>query len=374
MNAILDFYGILGFFAIGQLLILMLYLFIHTAGSLQLKISFLLILGVIGFVLIHDTLAHTRLILYYPQLVFHGESFSLLIWPFIFFYIKIAFGKRVRWIDALHLIPFLLYQYSRLDLLLLPAAEKLQMLESYYRSLDLSQIESLRELSIWPLGLDFLYYRLQPLVYIIGILFFIASERKKRSGLSLQSAVGIQWIQLIFYGYLLIWLAKYIHYLGGFFYPFFNAAHPFQIVFLSLQVVLLSLLLLKSSNPPSRVMYKKEPEGLITLFEQIRQLFAVEKIFLEPQLNIGLVAERLGTNSKYVSLVSNEYFQKSFSELVNFYRIEEAKTLLKDPNNQQFTIEAIAQKAGFRSVATFNRAFKKSEQMTPTEFLKLINS
>ncbi len=372
MNAILDFYGIIGILAIGQLLILILFLVFREGPQWQIKIAFLLILGVIGFVLIHDTLVQTRLILYFPQFAFHGESFALLIWPFIFFYIKIAFGKKLHWIEILHLVPFLLYQYSRMDLIFLLNVEKQQILETYYMELDQLNANSIRKLSISAFTKDFVYYRLQPIVYISWILIFI--KKMKGKDIISKSKVNIRWIQLIFYGYLGIWLARYLHYLGGFIYPALNANHPFQMVFLALQVVLLSLLLLKSAAPPDKIIYKKENRSLETLHGEMLRLFYQDKIFLDSELSIKKLADRLNSNSKYISLISNEYFHKSFSELVNGFRIEEAKKLLKDSSNRQYTIEAIAQKAGFKSVATFNRVFKKTEKMTPSQYLRFINS
>jgi len=245
MEAILDFYGIIGFFAIGQLLILLLYLLGLKGASSQLKLTFLGILGVIGFVLIHDTLVHTRLILYFPQFAFHGESFSLLIWPFIFFYIKISFGKKLRWIDLIHLLPFLAYQFSRLDLLLLPAEEKKLLLQAFYSNLIESE-QNIRGFFVQEWLRDLLYYRLQPLVYIVWILWFIRKEWKRGQGITPRSRINIRWIRLIFFGYLAIWTAKYLRYLGGYFLPAMNAAHPIQIVFLALPVALLSLLLLQA--------------------------------------------------------------------------------------------------------------------------------
>ena len=53
---------------------------------------------------------------------------------------------------------------------------------------------------------------------------------------------------------------------------------------------------------------------------------------------------------------------------MNGYRIEEAKKLLLDPKNKNFTILSVGFEAGFNSKTTFNTVFKKFTGLTPTEF------
>ena len=53
---------------------------------------------------------------------------------------------------------------------------------------------------------------------------------------------------------------------------------------------------------------------------------------------------------------------------MNGYRVEEAKRLLVDPRNQNYTILSVGFEAGFNSKTTFNTVFKKFTGFTPTEF------
>jgi AraC-like DNA-binding protein len=59
---------------------------------------------------------------------------------------------------------------------------------------------------------------------------------------------------------------------------------------------------------------------------------------------------------------------KTFYDLVNGYRVEEAKRLLLNPNNRSFTILSVGFEAGFNSKTTFNTVFKKFTGLTPTDF------
>ncbi len=57
----------------------------------------------------------------------------------------------------------------------------------------------------------------------------------------------------------------------------------------------------------------------------------------------------------------------SFLELINKYRIEEAKSLILDPKLNE-TIEGIGYSVGFNSKSTFHSAFKRITGQTPSEF------
>jgi AraC-like DNA-binding protein len=60
--------------------------------------------------------------------------------------------------------------------------------------------------------------------------------------------------------------------------------------------------------------------------------------------------------------------KKNFYDLVNGYRVEEAKRLLLDPKSFNYTILSVGFEAGFNSKTTFNTVFKKFTGLSPTEF------
>lgn len=60
--------------------------------------------------------------------------------------------------------------------------------------------------------------------------------------------------------------------------------------------------------------------------------------------------------------------KRNFYDLVNSYRVEEAKRLLLDPKNSNYTILSVGFEAGFNSKTTFNTVFKKFTGLSPTEF------
>jgi len=96
----------------------------------------------------------------------------------------------------------------------------------------------------------------------------------------------------------------------------------------------------------------------------------VQKRFQDPQLSIGKLAKHLNTPSHQVSKAVNAYFQKTFPELLSFYRIKAAAEMLENHNYQHLSIEAIAYECGFQSISAFYASFKKCNQMTPAQYRK----
>ncbi|MBX2875783.1 MAG: helix-turn-helix domain-containing protein [Saprospiraceae bacterium] len=64
----------------------------------------------------------------------------------------------------------------------------------------------------------------------------------------------------------------------------------------------------------------------------------------------------------------NRRMATSFYNLVNRFRVEQAKLLLLDPQAAHLSIEGIAYECGFKSRSTFFKFFKKEVGMTPTAF------
>lgn len=109
-------------------------------------------------------------------------------------------------------------------------------------------------------------------------------------------------------------------------------------------------------------------ERIREIAKKITALMEEEKLYREPELTLQQLAAKLEVPNYQVSLTLNEGMKKSFYDLVNGCRVEEAKRLLADDKNKNFTILSVAFEAGFNSKTTFNTVFKKFTQLTPTEF------
>lgn len=105
------------------------------------------------------------------------------------------------------------------------------------------------------------------------------------------------------------------------------------------------------------------------LFEKLRYAMEEEHAYKDPSLTIVALARQLGvTQHRLRELINRELSMRNFSEYVNSYRLEATKLVLADPDQRHLSILTVALDAGFRSISPFNRAFKASEGMTPSDF------
>lgn len=102
--------------------------------------------------------------------------------------------------------------------------------------------------------------------------------------------------------------------------------------------------------------------------QQLIEYMESSKPYLEEDLRLAKLAERLKVPPHVLSQVINEKLKINFFDLVNRYRVEEAKSIIDDPASDRYTLLGIARTAGFACKASFNRAFKKHAGMSPSQY------
>ncbi|MEO6328513.1 MAG: helix-turn-helix domain-containing protein, partial [Ginsengibacter sp.] len=100
----------------------------------------------------------------------------------------------------------------------------------------------------------------------------------------------------------------------------------------------------------------------------LKKVMDSEKLYLNPNLNLNMLAEHTAITQKIISAVLNQHLDKSFNEFINEYRVECFKQKILQPEMENFTIAGIALECGFNSLATFQRTFKQITGMSPSEF------
>lgn len=93
-----------------------------------------------------------------------------------------------------------------------------------------------------------------------------------------------------------------------------------------------------------------------------------EKLYLQPDITLDMLAETLALSSKDLSMIINRHFGNNFYEFINQYRIEEAQRMLLSPEHKSKTITEIYLDAGFNSKSVFNTFFKKLVGQTPSQY------
>ena len=86
------------------------------------------------------------------------------------------------------------------------------------------------------------------------------------------------------------------------------------------------------------------------------------------EIPLEKIADIAGYSKYHFSRIFKKYNNVSYIQYINGKRIKAAERLLIDPS---LSVTEVAMRAGFASLTTFNRAFKKAKNCTPTEFKTL---
>ena len=98
---------------------------------------------------------------------------------------------------------------------------------------------------------------------------------------------------------------------------------------------------------------------------RVRRLMEEDKLYQEPSFSRMTLARELKVSESMLSRVINASFGQSLPQMVQAYRVEDAKVMLRNP---AISVQVAAEEAGFSSLATFNRVFRALTGKTPTEW------
>ena len=101
---------------------------------------------------------------------------------------------------------------------------------------------------------------------------------------------------------------------------------------------------------------------------KLESLFEKEKIYLNKDLNLNMLASELKTNTTYLSSLINSSYDCNINHLINKYRVMEACDILKSRAGELYSLEGIADMTGFKSKSVFNKVFKEKTGLTPSAF------
>lgn len=121
-------------------------------------------------------------------------------------------------------------------------------------------------------------------------------------------------------------------------------------------------------NVPARPKRKAIAPDL-QLGEQLVSLMRENHLYMEADLRVADLARLTGEPEyKVTQCITGMLGFPNFNQMVNSYRIAEAKHRLVDPALAHLPILTIALDCGFGSIGPFNRAFKTDTGMTPQEY------
>ncbi len=169
---------------------------------------------------------------------------------------------------------------------------------------------------------------------------------------------------------------------------FFTRSHPFDNLIFYVEIILLLVMvnyfiyfgaakadifmgysersdLLRAK--PKYASIEMSSEESNSLYARIVSLMDKEELYLKQRFKITDLARLLDAPVNKVSRSINENAGQSFSELINSRRIEHAKKLLTNPENEE-KLFAIAIDSGFNNKVSFYKNFKHFEGMSPSEY------
>jgi AraC-like DNA-binding protein len=93
------------------------------------------------------------------------------------------------------------------------------------------------------------------------------------------------------------------------------------------------------------------------------------KVFADSNLTLKILAVKCNTNRSYFSQFIHEQYHMNFNSFINMLRINEAKLMLADKNND-LPLKELYLRLGFNTYSVFNEAFKRHVGVTPAFYLK----
>jgi AraC-like DNA-binding protein len=94
----------------------------------------------------------------------------------------------------------------------------------------------------------------------------------------------------------------------------------------------------------------------------------------ESELTLADLAARLESTPHKLSEVLNSQLGQTFYDFVNGYRVREVQRRIKAGDARALKMLALAMDAGFASKSTFNQAFKKHTNQTPSDFRQAVGA
>lgn len=325
-----------------------------------------IILLMFGLTLVEYVLFWTHYQKIFPYFIAISVAFPLCFGPLFYLYFRQLLtpqpiDKKYLW----HFLPAIIRFAYQIPLYVAPAAKKFELLK-----MENFKGEHLFFQNIMPwieTG--------QMLIYGVLILVFL-----RQHNMLTEMRKWANYVLFFYVGYILSISSYYVLVHFSFFNPawdygisFMMAAFiAFVAIFAYIQIPIFEGYRLQEMPTvlisPKYEHTKLSPLLIQELTKKLTSLMEGEKLYIENDLGLEKLAQRVGTNRHILSQFLNEHLGLSFFEYINSLRIAAAKELLTTTAKQELNVIEIAYQVGFNNKVSFNQAFKKITGRTPTEF------
>ncbi len=128
------------------------------------------------------------------------------------------------------------------------------------------------------------------------------------------------------------------------------------------------IILQEETQVPKYAKSSLSEETVRKITNELNAKLQEDKIYRKSDLRLQDLANELATSGHHLSQVINESLGQNFFDLINSYRVMEAKELIA--KGEYESLLEVAYEVGFNSKNSFNNAFKRSEGITPSQFKK----
>ncbi len=102
--------------------------------------------------------------------------------------------------------------------------------------------------------------------------------------------------------------------------------------------------------------------------------FEQGEMFTDRNISLSYLSNYCETNSKYLSYILKNYKETDFSNYINSLKINFIiRKLRNDPKYRKYKISVLAEEVGFSSPNKFSLIFKKYTELSPSQFINLLN-
>lgn len=325
------------------------------------RVLFMIIIVIIAIEILFGLLYQTGSFYDFPHLLRFNTPIVLLIAPTIYLSLRYFFQEERKWSNKeyWHFTPFLIGICYFIPLYFSPTSTKVAYLDVMFHDTHFD---------------SFIFggfRRLQQGIYLSAGGMILWKSRK-----SIKLLMEINFFKALFAVFCLLstlWLMDVYRY----FFVFDLYSGLINVVLMSSLLLYFTLKTVSNQSifDNDKVSRKYDSSGLdiqreAEIAEEVETLFEAQKLYLNTTLKLSDLASELGVPAAYLSQSINNQLHKNFSELVNEWRVKEAKLLLENPENHKLTLAYIASTAGFKSTSGFNAAFKQNTGLTPSQYRK----
>lgn len=310
-------------------------------------------------------------------------SLLLLHGPFLFLYVSVLIDHKIRFSRAklLHFVPFVLFNLYVIIASFYP---------EFSEGIRLDHVEVDHQ-DPWLFNFFLLLTVISgPFYFVLSISLFKKLDIDIFNNFSSYEHVDLDWLRKLVYIFGAIWTTLMI------FTTLHHVLHLFSWVFcthgltlsLSAFIILIGYYGLKQKEifihfPDQNVEYITEPKAkyagislsateIEVYINKIKQFMEAEKPYLDADISLPELANKLEIPSHHLSRVINEQLGTNFFDFINQYRIEEVKARINNPEFDKLSLLGIAFDSGFNTKSAFNRVFKKMTGLTPSEYRRQV--